>query len=116
MFIIFIYVKVKCNWFDCDKLLIVANQGYLHDVLTSKNLLINIAWSYRLCNLSLYCLLNCRKIIAKRKQHEYKLRRRIKTQQNYMDYIQYETNVLRLIGVRRKVGLDVCAKIILPIT
>ncbi|XP_064620743.1 U3 small nucleolar RNA-associated protein 6 homolog [Lineus longissimus] len=43
-----------------------------------------------------------RKILKKRKHHEYKLRRRTKVKEDYLQYIQYEVNVLSLVKKRRE--------------
>lgn len=43
-------------------------------------------------------------MMRKRTKHEYRLKRRVRTKQDYLDYIQYETDVLALINVRRKVS------------
>lgn len=43
-----------------------------------------------------------RKILKKRKNYEYKLRRRTKCKEDYLQYIQYELSVLKLVRLRRK--------------
>lgn len=43
-----------------------------------------------------------KKVIKKRKALEYRLRRRTKTKEDYLKYIQYEVNVLSLIAIRRQ--------------
>lgn len=43
-----------------------------------------------------------RQILKKRKVFEYKLRRRTKVKQDYINYIQYETNLLALVKRRRE--------------
>ena len=45
-----------------------------------------------------------RKIINKRKRFEYKLRRRVKSEEDFINYIDYEMKVLSLIDLRRKVS------------
>ena len=47
-----------------------------------------------------------RSIMKQRKKHEYKMQRRTKEKEVYLQYIQYEINVLELIKQRRQV----CAK------
>jgi hypothetical protein len=41
--------------------------------------------------------------MKQRKRHEYKMQRRTKEKEVYLQYIQYETNVLELIQQRRQV-------------
>ena len=45
-----------------------------------------------------------RKVVSRRKHHEYKLCRRAKHIQDFMDYVQYELHILALIGNRREVS------------
>lgn len=54
-----------------------------------------------------------RKIIGRRKRHEYKLRRRVKSKEDYMNYIMYETNLLSLVALRRKVCISYAYDILL---
>ncbi|XP_071151041.1 U3 small nucleolar RNA-associated protein 6 homolog, partial [Mytilus edulis] len=43
-----------------------------------------------------------RKILKKRTNYEYKLRRRTKCKEDFMQYIKYEVDVLKLIHTRRQ--------------
>jgi hypothetical protein len=43
--------------------------------------------------------------MAKRKRFEYKMQRRTKEKEVYLQYIQYESNVLDLIKQRRQVSM-----------
>lgn len=44
-----------------------------------------------------------RKIVRTRRRHEYKIIRRTKEKECYLDYIKYETHLLKLVQLRREV-------------
>lgn len=46
-----------------------------------------------------------RTIVKKRKEFEYKIQRRTKCKEDYLRYIQYEMDLLKLLRLRREVGL-----------
>ena len=43
-----------------------------------------------------------KELLRKRKQFEYKLQKRSKSKDDFLEYIQYESNLLRLITMRRE--------------
>ena len=43
-----------------------------------------------------------RELIRKRKQFEYKLQKRTKVKEDFLEYIQYESNLLKLLEIRRE--------------
>lgn len=46
-----------------------------------------------------------RTIAKKRKEFEYKIQRRTKNKEDYLRYIQYEMDLLKLIRLRREVRM-----------
>lgn len=44
-------------------------------------------------------------IVKKRKEFEYKIQRRTKCKEDYLRYIQYEMDLLKLLRLRREVSL-----------
>lgn len=49
-----------------------------------------------------------RKIAKKLKEHEYKIQRQTKCKEDYLRYIQYEMDLLKLIKQRRDVSETYC--------
>ena len=43
-----------------------------------------------------------KELLRKRKQFEYKLQKRSKSKDDFLEYIQYESNLLRLLAMRRE--------------
>ena len=43
-----------------------------------------------------------KELVRKRKQYEYKLQKRMKMKEDFLEYIQYETNLLKLLEIRRE--------------
>ena len=43
-----------------------------------------------------------KELLRKRKQFEYKLQKRSKSKEDFLEYIQYESNLLRLLTMRRE--------------
>ena len=43
-----------------------------------------------------------KELLRKRKQFEYKLQKRSKSKDDFLEYIQYESNLLRLLTMRRE--------------
>ena len=41
-------------------------------------------------------------MVRKRKQYEYKLQKRTKCKDDFLEYIQYECNLLKLLEIRRE--------------
>lgn len=61
--------------------------------------------------IGLFSVAEIKKIVKKRKAYEYLLRRRTKTKEDYLKYIQYEIFVLSLIAKRRKrLGIELKRK------
>ncbi|KAH3873448.1 hypothetical protein DPMN_036683 [Dreissena polymorpha] len=55
----------------------------------------------QMCRVGLFTKKETSKILEKRKGHEYKLRRKQKQKEDFLQYIQYETNLLALVRKRR---------------
>ena len=43
-----------------------------------------------------------KELVRKRKQYEYKLQKKIKMKEDFLEYIQYESNLLKLLEIRRE--------------
>ncbi|KAK3091362.1 hypothetical protein FSP39_019251 [Pinctada imbricata] len=56
----------------------------------------------QMARVGLFTSKETRQILKKRKVFEYKLRRKTKHKEDFLQYIQYETNVLELVKKRRK--------------
>jgi U3 small nucleolar RNA-associated protein 6 len=52
------------------------------------------------------CFFSFRTIVKKRKEFEYKIQRRTKCKEDYLRYIQYEIDLLKLTRLRREVSLN----------
>ena len=56
------------------------------------------------CQLIQNCLQaeEVRELVRKRKQYEYKLQKRSKVKEDFLEYITYESNLLKLLEMRRE--------------
>ena len=60
------------------------------------------------CSLNCQLYQNCfyaeevRELVRKRKQYEYKLQKRSKVKEDFLEYITYESNLLKLLEMRRE--------------
>ena len=59
---------------------------------------------YFAINARIFLLFSPRSVIKKRKHFEYKLQKRTKEKEDILSYIQYESSLLHLIGMRRDVS------------